>query len=617
MLTTGTTLQNRYRIVSLLGQGGMGAVYRAWDTRLNIPVALKEMTPQPGLDANLLVQLRQQFQQEAAVLARLNHPHMVRVTDFFGEGNNVYLVMDFVEGENLADRIARQGALPEAEVLAWAEQLLHALDYCHGQGIIHRDVKPQNVIVRPDGQAMLVDFGLVKLWNPSDPHTRTAMRGMGTPEYAPPEQYEAEMGHTDPRSDVYGLGATLYHALAGQAPPTATLRMASPEHFVPVRGLNPHVRPEAEMVVLRAMELARSRRWQSAGEMAAALRKPSLPVSPQPAAPVMPRRERTKVMPGVQPVAPARRRVPVWVWVMGGVAMLLLLLCVATMWAGKGLIRQGGAMMTATAQAASAAQAAQATSTAQVVQATADAQSAQATATAQIVQATATAQAAQATATAQVVRATATAQAQAAATAEAGMDAALLAASHWPIILYDDFGADVNDWSSGDYSDELIEGNRQIADGQYLWEATALGGVVWWSIPETSSVSDLYLTVEAQQTGGTTESQYGLLFRRVDRDNYYLFRIRDDGDYQFRMRYEGEWQTLISWTESSTIQPGEVNRLTVVAEGSHFIFYINNQYVAEYDDSRLSNGQSGLLLGLDEESDTATFEFDNFELRAP
>jgi len=209
MLNPGTMLQNRYRIVSMLGQGGMGAVYRAWDTRLNIPVALKEMTPQPGLDPNMLTQLRQQFQQEAAVLARLSHPHLVHVTDFFAEWGNTYLVMDFVEGENLADRIMRQGPLSEAQVLAWANQLLDALAYCHSQGVLHRDVKPQNVIIRPNGQAILVDFGLVKLWDPHDPRTKTAMRGMGTPEYAPPEQYDVAAGHTDPRSDVYSLGATI------------------------------------------------------------------------------------------------------------------------------------------------------------------------------------------------------------------------------------------------------------------------------------------------------------------------------------------------------------------------------------------------------------------------
>ena len=372
------------------------------------------------------------------------------------------------------------------------------------------------------------------------------------------------------------------------------------------------------MAILRAMELARSRRWQSAGEMAAALGSSVPPVSSQPAVPITPRREKTKVMPGVQPVGPARRGMPVWVWVMAGVAVLSLLLCVATVWIGRELIRRGEAMMTATAQAqATGIAQLQATSTARAVHATAAAQAAQATATAQIVQATGTAQAAQATATAQAAQTTATAQAQAAATVEAGMDATLLEASHWPTILYDDFSADVNDWPSGEYSDELVEGNRQFTDSQYHWEATAFGGVVWWSIPEVSPVSDLYLTVEARRVSGNTDSQYGLLFRRADRDNYYIFRIRDDGDYQFRTRYEGEWHTLISWTESGTIQPGEVNRLTVVAEGSHFTFYINDQYVDEYDDDRLSSGTSGLLLGLNKEGDTVVFEFDDFELRAP
>ena len=218
MLDRGHMLQNRYRIVSLLGQGGMGAVYRARDTRLDIPVALKEMIPQQGIDEHTLAQLRQQFQQEAQVLARLKHNHLVGVTDFFEERGNAYLVMEFVEGESLDQRIERQGALSEQRVLECAQQLLDALAYCHGQGVIHRDVKPQNVIITPQEQAVLVDFGLVKLWDPGDPRTRTAMRGIGTPEYAPPEQYDVGPGHTDPRSDIYSLGATLYTILTGKAP---------------------------------------------------------------------------------------------------------------------------------------------------------------------------------------------------------------------------------------------------------------------------------------------------------------------------------------------------------------------------------------------------------------
>jgi len=326
-LTTGQVLQNRYRIVSMLGQGGMGAVYRAWDTRLSVSVALKEMRPQPGIDPQTLAQLRQQFQQEAQILARLSHPNLVRVGDFFEEGDNIYLVMDFVEGESLATRIAREGALPETHVVTWAAQLLDALAYCHSHGVIHRDIKPQNVIIRDDGQAVLVDFGLVKLWNPYDPETRTAMRGMGTPEYAPPEQYDATIGHTDPRSDLYSLGATLYQALTGHAPPTATMRIANPGGFHPPRVLNPYISPRTEAVILRATELAVGNRFASAQEMAAALSGripiPALAARAQSAPLQQP--QVTTAVAGTQPAPPVqKKRTSIWVWVLGGLAVVLL-----------------------------------------------------------------------------------------------------------------------------------------------------------------------------------------------------------------------------------------------------------------------------------------------------
>lgn len=271
MLTKGDILQNRYRIDGLLGQGGMGAVYRAWDLRLSIPLAVKEMSAQPGLDTDTLDDLRSQFQQEATVLARLNHPNLVGVTDYFQEGRNVYLVMKFVAGESLAELIRREGAVPEAQVRTWAAQLLDALAYCHRQGVIHRDIKPQNIIVEPDGDAILVDFGLVKLWDPDDPGTRTVVRGIGTPQYAPPEQYEVAAGHTEPSSDLYSLGATMYHALTGQAPPTATMRVVEPEAFRPISTLAPQVSQRTIDAIEGAMGLARTQRWSTAVEMAGEL----------------------------------------------------------------------------------------------------------------------------------------------------------------------------------------------------------------------------------------------------------------------------------------------------------------------------------------------------------
>jgi serine/threonine protein kinase len=344
-LDTGEIVGDRYRIVRLLGQGGMGAVYRAWDTRLNRPVALKEMIPQAGLDVGMLAQLREQFEQEAQTLATLTHPGLVRVTDYFSWNNNEYLVMDFVEGESLADRIFREGAQPEAQVLAWAGQLLDALTYCHRKGVIHRDVKPQNIIITPEGEALLVDFGLVKLWNPQDPQTRTVMRGAGTPEYAPPEQYDIGMGHTDPRSDIYSLGATLYQALTGQVPPTATQRMASPASFLPPRRINAAVTPNTESAILKALEMAMEHRFQSAEEMAQGLREPSLTAVITPARPPV---ESGQAMAAaeatMEPSAPAKRGPSL---LLGGVSLvavgaLCLVLAIGAVLAGLYVLGNDG-----------------------------------------------------------------------------------------------------------------------------------------------------------------------------------------------------------------------------------------------------------------------------------
>lgn len=594
MLDKGSMLQNRYRIVSLLGQGGMGAVYRAWDTRLNIPVALKEMVSQPGLDAATLVGLRRQFQQEATVLARMTHAHLVRVTDFFEEASNAYLVMDFVEGRSLADLIEQDGALSEKDVLTWAGQLLSALDYCHDQGVLHRDIKPQNVIIRSDGEAVLVDFGLVKLWDPSAPQTRTVMRGMGTPEYAPPEQYETAAGHTDPTSDIYSVGATLYHALAGQSPPTATLRMADPAKFVPIRRVAPGVTSQTEAAVLKGMELVRSQRWQSAQEMAQALKGRPPTAAPAVARPAAPKRQATKVMadaqrraPRAAPVARSRRarRSAAWIWVL--VALGVLLACGAVFLIGGVLIQQSRR----------AAREAEATATT----------SAKQTAVAQD----------EATRAAVEAAATATAQAQATATAEARPYMPLQEASAWPIVLADDFSAEGNGWSLGDYDDTLVDGSRSIDGGIYRWEAEAFDDFVWWSIPDTDELSDLYLAVDARLIDGVSDAQYGLIFRRDENKDYYLFLVGDDGYYEFVRVSGGDWTTLVDWTESIAIKPGEVNRLEVVVQGSQFTFYINGGYVDEFSDDQLASGKPALVLGLKEAGDTSVVEFDNFELRAP
>ncbi len=277
-LIPGQVIHNRYRVIALLSQGGMGSVYEAMDLTLNVRCALKEMIPYPGTPGTALPQLREQFQQEAQLLAELRHPNVPRVTDHFEEDGNAYLVMDFIHGKRLDEIIDQEGGLAEEEVLGWARQLMEALDHCHEHGVIHRDVKPQNVVITWQGQAILVDFGLAKLVDPNDPRTRTVMRGLGTPEYAPPEQYDAKQGSTDARTDVYSLGATMYHALAGKAPPTATERVVNPNSLVPLHQYRKEdVSQTTEHVLMKAMALQPSERFQSIADMYLALFGSPLP----------------------------------------------------------------------------------------------------------------------------------------------------------------------------------------------------------------------------------------------------------------------------------------------------------------------------------------------------
>lgn len=264
-------IHNRYRIVTLLSKGGMGAVYEALDTTLGVRCALKEMVPYPGTSPAMLPQLREQFLQEARVLAELRHPNLPRVTDHFEEEGSVYLVMDYVYGKRLDEIVTQKGRLFEEEVLGWARQLMEALIYCHEHGVIHRDIKPQNVVITSLGRVTLVDFGLAKLLDPDAPHTRTVVRGLGTPEYAPPEQYDAKKGSTDVRTDIYSLGASLYHALAGEPPPTVTERVVDPECLVPLNRHRDDISKATERVIMKAMSLRPSLRFQSVAEMHEAL----------------------------------------------------------------------------------------------------------------------------------------------------------------------------------------------------------------------------------------------------------------------------------------------------------------------------------------------------------
>ncbi|MDD5467808.1 MAG: serine/threonine-protein kinase [Anaerolineales bacterium] len=257
----GEVLRNRYKIRRIIGQGGMGSIYLADDLRLEGRLcALKEVEHDRSLPADLLKQARDQFQREATVLARLDHPNLPKVSDFFSSEGRDYLVMDFVPGKDLRTLMqeARQKNefLGEREVLGWASQLADALAYLHSQEppILHRDIKPSNLKLTPNGLLKLVDFGLVKILA-SQEVTITIVQGRGTALYTPLEQYGGDTGHTDARSDIYAFGATLYHLLTNQAPLEARERFLHPDALAAPRQLNPDISLRSERTILWAMSL--------------------------------------------------------------------------------------------------------------------------------------------------------------------------------------------------------------------------------------------------------------------------------------------------------------------------------------------------------------------------
>lgn len=258
-----TLLYNRYRIQESLGQGGMGSVYHAIDENLSVEVAVKE---------NLFTteEYARQFRLEAVILANIRHPNLPRVSDHFviaGEGQ--YLVMDYIEGEDLRQRMERAGVLPEDEVIMVGAAMCDALAYLHARkpSILHRDIKPGNVKISPDGHIFLVDFGLAKVVQ-GNQATTTGARAM-TPGYSPPEQYGT--ARTDARTDIYSLGATLYAALTGVIPEDGLARAMDNAELTPLRKRNPNVSRRLAAAIEKAMEVDPGDRFQTADEFKMAM----------------------------------------------------------------------------------------------------------------------------------------------------------------------------------------------------------------------------------------------------------------------------------------------------------------------------------------------------------
>ncbi|MBN2548148.1 MAG: protein kinase [Anaerolineales bacterium] len=597
-LQTGQTLNNRYRIVRLLGQGGFGAVYRAWDANLNRPCAVKE-----NLDTS--PEAQRQFAREATVLANLSHPNLPRVTDHFSlPGQGQYLVMDFVDGDDLHTIMKRQGSVPVDQAVGWISQVADALVYLHSREphVVHRDIKPANIRITPEGQAMLVDFGLVKLF---DPHMKTTIGARAvTPGYAPPEQYG--QGKTDARTDLYALGATLYNILTGQDPLESVQRMVG-RRMEPANQINPAIPAQISQAIERAMALEPDQRFQSAEQFKAALTARPVPASAN--IPSQPRRpEPTMITPPMytpqvqsaqsaparsypsvaQPAAPSvvRRRKPApaakpkrggFAAGFGVIAMIILCIGVAL-----------GAYAWYTSQGQSIAQATSDQATLDVKVRTTSTARAQATAAAR----------AGAASTAQAQETT-SARAQATATLQARLMATQNALSG--------------------YVAKVLESRQQVfgpTDGQL--DHNQADGLITL---ESSSVDLKNFMVEGRFFNPFAASRsswdYGLLFRSTGKDNQYRLVIKSSQTWVFVSNSGDPDGIIISEGDlpDLDVSDGGSNFIRLICQEDNGLFYLNDNFVAELDLSgRMFSGDILIATGVyyGDELDGETTRYQGF-----
>ncbi len=633
LLPSGTIVHGRYRITRLIGQGGMGAVYAAIDETFKSQVALKQMFPMPHLTVQQVADLERAFQCEAHLLHQLRHPALPRVSDYFTDAYGRFLVMDYIEGQNLATLLAQRQEierkpLTEAEVVTWAIKVLDALEYLHQQQppIIHRDIKPDNITLTPNDEIFLLDFGIAK-----GSTMLTTLMGQRsvyayTLAYASLEQVQG--AGTDARSDLFSLAATMYHLLSGHAldqPPRCdvlTRAAARVRNEPDPLLLPPNLSPGLRQVLQQALALDPDDRPPNAAAMRQALLDTQKPSGSG--------RLVALVLAVVLLVIGFLIGDHLWnlassIFVPGRDSTYVPIDSVA---AGIETVTGKLPLISTVLPETSTMTAVEATQVIQTegaMQAT-DAIQIEATVVAQL---QATQVAARATDEAQAIAATVAAQVQATTEALSAPDPTpvqpgdtvpdrLSVARQWPMAFADTFTSSTGTWFTGNYVNPRVDGTIRIGDGVHHWQVTPFQDTTWWLRPSIPPVADFYLEADMQRIRGTSDSSYGVIFRLQENGGfrYYRFMVTDTGGYEVALFDRGDTTTLIPRRPVAHLEPGGINRIAVIGDGSQFTFYVNDHYVDTLTDHTLSQGQVGIIIGLIA-YDEAVFETSSFTLRTP
>ena len=601
----GLTL-GRYELRRRVAQGGMAEVYLGYDRRVRRRVAIKVLY---GRDESFV----RRFEREALAVGTLSHDHILPLYDFGEQRPWYYLVMPYIEGGTLREYLLQRKRLSLEEAASFIDQVASALQYAHDHGVVHRDVKPSNILLRPDGYAYLVDFGLAKAMMGAESLTTDGAM-VGTPEYMAPEQSN---GLNDYRSDIYSLGVILYQMLTGRVPFTAETPVAiSLKHIqiepIPPRAINSEIPEGVEEIILKAMAKDPTERYQEAQALSAAYWQALQPeqtcsnangpaltstlevdsklssenaqknAASSATTKVLPEKERELMQRHLTPMlfplleksqpsqpSPAsnpsilRKRHRPGVTALSCLLALILLVTLGLAWTIQPA--NGGNLKHRT----------QSLNTQQ-----------------EVTNLTATAQA--------QLQVQATMAAQSRVQATAGITSSIGAGK----ILYGDTLTNPDAAPSTDTTGGWVDDGLQCsfkADGYHV--QTYSPHTAAWCYSNQQQFSDVVITAQAQLLRGDI---YGLLFRLSPvRREFYVLELNSLGEYRFVRatgRDPSQWLTLIDWTHSNAILSGygHINTFLVVAKGSQFRFYINQQLiVTNFSDSLYSSGLIGFLVGGD------------------
>lgn len=605
----------RYHIIETLGEGGMAVVYKAFDKPLDREVAIKCIRTS-SIPPDSLGRLLTRFEREAKRMAKFAHPNIVPIIDYGHHEGTPYLVMPYLPGGTLKDHMKALAGKPmdyrdAARLLA---PVARALEYAHERDTIHRDVKPSNILLTENGQAILTDFGVAKILDVGEGQTLTGTGiGLGTPKYMAPEQWQNIISA---QTDIYGLGVIFYELVTGRTPydsetPAGVLAQQLTEPLPEPRSFNPNLPAHVEQVLYKTLAKNPADRYEDMGQLATRLEQ--LATYPQddsqgltvnatiPRA--LPSRESdvSEMEPPREPMPAGKstrgkgKKISPWIWVAGGSVLVFALIAVVVLLSLLNILsfNQGAPIapkVSATSTTQGSAIMAESTDSAEPVS--------------QVLP----------TSTAPKPR-------EIVDLAKCMQGVPIISHPGYQPIFCDDFIDNENKWDIGvDQQEEFGTTRLHVKDSRYIWDVSSKNGFFDWQCRNTPDIENFEASVLVERIRSPNpDACYAIVFRHQEVEgvsNLYGYFVCNNNTFSAIHESGESWEYISFNRPVGGVRPEGPIWLSVVAEGSNIEFYVNTHKAGAVRDERLKSGQ--VCIGVEIPDNTnAVFAFDKLVIRAP